>query len=334
MSAPKSVLIYSMGEVIGDGLIKLPFLASLRAAFPSASISWCAAKGSTVYEGPLAAAVAGHLDEVISQGVTGVSAIDFLALRRPFGGRRFDVVIDTQTNVRRSLVVRRAADLFISPSANFAFSHRRPAGPWPLAMVDRLQTLASLAAGAEVAPRPLAVRDEAALAAARRLLPEGSPYVGFAPGSGGVSKRWPLERFIELARRQAERGRTPVFFLGPSEGEMVHAIAAALPSARFPEADAAAAGETAKGPLLVIALAGRLRAGVANDAGPGHMMAAGGAGLLSLQGFRRKAEKFHPAALRLEMLVAEDYGAPGAMEAVPLEAADAALERLLEDRAP
>jgi ADP-heptose:LPS heptosyltransferase len=30
----QSILIYSMGEVIGDGLIKLPFIAGLRAAFP------------------------------------------------------------------------------------------------------------------------------------------------------------------------------------------------------------------------------------------------------------------------------------------------------------
>jgi hypothetical protein len=64
----QTVLIYSMGEVIGDGLIKLPFIAGLRAAFPDARISWCAAKGETVYAGPLKAVVAGYVDEVILEG--------------------------------------------------------------------------------------------------------------------------------------------------------------------------------------------------------------------------------------------------------------------------
>ena len=97
----RSVLVYSMGEVIGDGLIKLPFAAAVRAAFPGAHFAWCAAKGSTVYEGALKPVVEGVIDEVISSGVTGAGAADFALLRRPFGGRRFDVVIDTQTNVRR-----------------------------------------------------------------------------------------------------------------------------------------------------------------------------------------------------------------------------------------
>ena len=67
----------------------------------------------------------------------------------------------------------------------------------------------------------------------------------------------------------------------------------------------------------MVALASRLTAAVANDAGPGHMLAAGGAPLLSLQGVRRKAVKFHPAASRLKMLIAEDYGRSD-MTAIPL----------------
>jgi ADP-heptose:LPS heptosyltransferase len=74
-------------------------------------------------------------------------------------------------------------------------------------------------------------------------------------------------------------------------------------------------------------LAGRLTAAVANDAGPGHMLAAGGAPLLSLQKDARKAVKFRPAAARLEMLVAGDYGDD--MAALPSEAVEAALARLM-----
>ncbi len=47
--------------------------------------------------------------------------------------------------------------------------------------------------------------------------------LGIHPGSmaykGNESKRWPYERFVALARRQAERGRRVRFFLGPHEGK-------------------------------------------------------------------------------------------------------------------
>jgi len=49
--------------------------------------------------------------------------------------------------------------------------------------------------------------------------------------------------------------------------------------------------------------------------------------LLSLQKDRRKAVKFRPAAERLELLMAEDYGED--MAALPLDAVRAALERLI-----
>ena len=119
----------------------------------------------------------------------------------------------------------------------------------------------------------------------------------------------------------------PVFFFGPDEDHAAAATATALPDALFPEVERTDPYTDIKGPLLVIAMASRLAAAVANDAGPGHMLAAGGAPLLSLQKDRRKAVKFRPAARRLELLVAEDYG--GGMDALPLEPVAQALERLL-----
>lgn len=318
----QTVLIYSMGEVIGDGLIKLPFIAGLRAAFPDARITWCAAKGDTVYEGPLKRVVAGYIDEILKDGVTGAGALDVLPWVKPFGGRTFDLVIDTQENLRRSLVARRAArGRFVSA----AMQARRP--DWPPAVVDRLARLLSLASDGQGALRPLALAEADANAAARALLPDGPTYVGLAPGAGGQEKRWPLESYLDLARAQQAAGRTPVFFFGPDEAADAAVARAGVPGALFPEADRTDGHAGVKGPILAIALAGRLAAAVANDAGPGHMLAAGGAPLLSLQLNRRKAVKFKPAARRLEMLCAEDYGE--GMPALPPQAVKAALDTLI-----
>ncbi|WP_165187278.1 glycosyltransferase family 9 protein [Caulobacter soli] len=327
----QTILIYSMGEILGDSLIKLPFIAGLREAFPQARITWCAAKGGTMYAGPLKSVVAGYIDEILTDGPTGARPLDALPWVTPFGGRTFDLVIDTQENLRRSLVAKRAVSKgkeggrFISA----ALQARQPG--WPVAVVDRLARLLFLASDGDGAPRPLALSDPDATNAARALLPTahygGPVYVGLAPGAGGQDRRWPLERYIELARRIEAADRKAVFFFGPDEGPDLQIARDAVPTALFPEKDRTDDFPDVKGPLLAIALAGRLTAAVANDAGPGHMLAAGGAPLLSLQQDHRKAVKFRPAARRLELLVAEDYGQ--GMAALPLDVVDAALQRLI-----
>ncbi|HEY9568001.1 MAG TPA: glycosyltransferase family 9 protein, partial [Thalassobaculum sp.] len=83
-------------------------------------------------------------------------------------------------------------------------------------------------------------------------------------------------------------------------------------------------------PLLTIALAGRLAAGVANDSGGGHMLAAADVPLLSLFGPTPPA-KFAPFVSRGAVLRAQDFGGTG-MTGIPVDAVEAALEPLLNCR--
>ena len=327
MTPPKSVLVYSIEEISGDGLIKLPFVAGVRAAFPDAHFTWCAASGQSVYDGWLKPVVAGLIDEMVLDGRPGMSVWDVFAPDRPLGGRKFDLVIDTQSNVRRALAMRRAGRRFVSPAANFVLSDAKPT-EWPDAMMARMETLLKLAGGEEVGLRTVQLADPRARAAAEVLLPPGPTYVGFGPGAGGPERRWPLDRYLELAKRQHARGRTPVFVLGPAERDYVETIRSETSFVLLPGEDRADAFQDVSGPLLTIALSGRMSAAVAADAGPGHMLAAGGAPLVSLFRERRKALKFPPAAPRVEVLVAEDYGDKD-INLIPTDAVDQALERLL-----
>ena len=155
------ILVYSMGEVIGDGLIKLPFAAGLRQAFPDAHIAWAAAKGETVYAGSLAGVVEGLIDEIVTVGPTGAGALDVLPWVRPFGGRAFDLVIDTQENAVRSAVVRRAV-----AKGGRLVSSKQTGAAWPEAVVDRFARLLDLAKpGAKPAALRLADPEITALAA-------------------------------------------------------------------------------------------------------------------------------------------------------------------------
>ena len=322
--APASILVYVGLDAVGDGLMKLPFLRALRSAFPAARITWMAGKGHTVYAGSLAALVGGLVDEVLDQAGVG-SRMGELLGRRPLAGRSFDLIIDTQRRLLTSLILRRVRHgRFISAAANFALSDARPPAGWtrPAAMVGQLMALVEMASGQPAradAPLP---SDPAIERLADGLLPPGLVYVGFAPGAGGRHKCWPLDRYVALAARQQELGRVPVFLLGPNEADWATDIRAALPRAVLPlqELDKAP-------PALTIALARRMTAAVANDSGTGHMLAAADAPLVSLFG-PTPPEKFAPAARRLAVVRAQDFGGD-AMDLISLDAVAQALEGLL-----
>jgi ADP-heptose:LPS heptosyltransferase len=130
-----------------------------------------------------------------------------------------------------------------------------------------------------------------------------------------------------LADAQLRQGRVPVLLLGPDERGWVEEIKAALPDAKLPLQEARLAAEIAASPLYTMALGARLSAAVANDSGAGHLLAASGVAMVSLFGPTRAA-KFAPAARRLELVEAQRFGGD-AMEAIPLEVVNAAIERSL-----
>ena len=317
---PDSVLVYVGLDRTGDGLIKLPFVYALRRSFPEARITWLAGKGESVFAREMNAFVRGALDEVVENAGVGSRFSELLG-PRPLAGRGFDLVIDTQRRLLTTLIVRRIRHgAFVSGTANFLLSDVQPQGPdRPRSVAMQLAELLELAGGLPPQGACGAAADPDSESLAARLLPAGPAYVGFAPGAGKAEKCWPLARYVEVARAEAEAGRVPVFLLGPMDVALAGEIRAALPRALLPLQEAAAIT-----PALTIALGRRLVAAVANDCGAGHLLAASGVPLVSLFG-PTSAEKFAPAAARLAVLRAQDWGGR-AMEAIPAVAVVKALE--------
>src|SRR5262245_8299134 len=97
------------------------------------------------------------------------------------------------------------------------------------------------------------------------------PYVMFVPGGSAhrPEKRWPLEKYSELARILYGRGFDIVVIGGPQEADMAHAIQRAVPRTR---------DMTGRTDFATIARMGAKAAlAVGNDTGPLHLAAAGGA---------------------------------------------------------
>jgi ADP-heptose:LPS heptosyltransferase len=333
----RSILVYVTSDAdnaLGENVLKLPLLLALAEAFPGAGIAWVPGTSGEFYlRDKLAPLVGGRIAEYIADLAipTEPAAALRLAWRHghPILDRHFDLIIDTQRCLGRTLFLRRIPHRrFISGTWRYFWSSATPPRALPRRpprLVDKLLGLAAAAAGHPVAvpnPVPLPPGLQARAAA---LLPAGPAYVGLAPGAGNRQngKRWPREAYIALARAQVERGRVPVFLLGPEEErEWLADLREVVPQALFPEQQAAASGV---GPCLTVALGERLSAAVANCSGTGHLLAAGGAPMVSLYGPTRP-EKYAPFARALICLKAQDYGADR-IDAIPLDAVAAAVEQ-------
>ncbi|MCR5878660.1 glycosyltransferase family 9 protein [Phenylobacterium sp. J367] len=97
------------------------------------------------------------------------------------------------------------------------------------------------------------------------------PYVMFVPGGSAhrPEKRWPVERYAELARILYGRGFDIVIIGGPQETALAHSIQRTVPRAR---------DLTGRTDFARIAILGAKAAmAVGNDTGPLHLAAAAGA---------------------------------------------------------
>jgi ADP-heptose:LPS heptosyltransferase len=316
---------------MGENMFKLPLLVALTELFPRARIAWVPGIGGPFFlETHLAPLVGGRIHEFIADLAIPSDLRRSLLYWHPILKRRFDLVIDTQRNFGRSLFLKRIPHrLFISGVWRYALSDRKPPrgiSRHPPRLVDKLLGLAAAAAARPVAvanplPVPPAWRDRAA-----KLLPAGPVYIGLAPGVGDMAHKrdWPFDNFMAVGRAQSAQGRAPVVILGPAERQWADKVRAALPQALIP--DLAGDGTTPAGPTLTVALAARLSAAVANDAGAGHLLAAGGAPMVSLFGWSRPAKRA-PFARAIEIVRAQDFGSED-IAAIPQQAVLAAVERL------
>ena len=309
-------------DLVGDALLKLPFARALRAAFPGARIHWITSSGATAFGGALREMTRTLIDDVDEMP-------PWLA---PGSGRAapaFDILIDTRNRLRAARAARQLPHrLFLASAARHLISDRRPSlfRPRPKHLTERLMRYVEMAAGyrpdadgALSVPEPL-------LATARRVLPDGPVYVGLAIGSSTPTRIWPRERFVALARIQKDKGRVPIFLLGPGELDLLTSLRAEVPDALFPLQDAA--WGSARGLGETLAVGTRLHVIVGNDSGPGHMMAAVDRPVVSLFGPTTPAKAAPRARIGIS-LRAQDFGGDG-MEAIPVEAVAQAVDRMLE----
>lgn len=315
-------------DQVGDALIKLPFLRALRNAYPHAKIHWITSQGTTAYANILREATHKLIDVIHEQP-------GWLAtIQKPkttATAPHFDLLIDTRNRWREAVYAKHIPhQLFLALALRYLLSEKRP-NFWqvkPLHMVDRLLQLVELASGTK--PRStggLPVRPDL-VQQARQILPEGATFVGLAPGAGNPGKIWPRYKFEMLAELQAQKGRVPVFILGPQEQADYAALEAIMPTAKFPlqEMDVWGGGNLTIDHTF--AIASLLNVAVANDSGVGHMLAAVDCPLISLFG-PTSPVKLAPRVTRGVIIRSQNFGGSDRMKDILWETVDTAIDEML-----
>ena len=323
----KSLLIYVQGDRLGDGLQKLPAIATLREAFPGYHITWMAGGAPSIFKTSLSPLVENYVDQIIHKANFGISWKQFF---KPSDKEfKFHFIIDTQNVIRNTVLLKRVPhDVFVSPAASFLFSDIKPPSKSQYKnsnLQQRLLILISLVAGTKHEPVynldiPGKYRE-----LADQLLPNGPVYIGMAPGAGGRKRCWPIIKYIELAKNQVNAGRTPVFFIGPQETDMIATIKSSVQEAVFPEQETTV--DQNGGPLLSLALAEKLAVGIANVSGSGHILASGGKPVIILVG-PSNANKFTGTSSSQHIINANDYGGSD-MDLIPVTAVIDAVNKLV-----
>lgn len=272
-----------MPNWLGDAVMAEPTIRAIAAAAPHLEITIFGKPGTlAMLDGHAAVAEAIPLRD---GGITGPVTAGRVVRRQGF-----DALLLLRGSFRSALVGRFSR---VRPTVGYArdgrgslLSHavpvRRDDGPRPT--VDDYAILVEKAFGITVEDRlPRLVTTPAERAAADSLLDgiEGR-CAAFVAGGSKIPKRWPVERFVDLARRFPSGIEHVLLLGGPDEAELLATIARDATANEGPTVvDLAARG------LGLDSLRGvieRCRMMVTNDTGPRHLAVALGVPTVAIFG--------------------------------------------------
>lgn len=328
----KSVLIFSHGELIGDGMMKLPFINALNTAFPGAEITWLSGRHPTIFASALAPLINGKIHHVINHTQLGDSLGDVMFKRwkefLPQNG--YDIVINTDQHILPTLMMKTIPHkLFISASLKWMLSDQTPPRinnqkryEKPVLLLNRLMDLLNAAAQKKIEPIFNVDIPSNILTLAKELLPKGKNIL-LAPGAGGRFKCWPLQNFIDLGNRLAADGFNVGYILGPAETEWQPQLADGVKTAFFPLQET-----TEKSVFVTIALARLADLSIANDGGVGHILASADRPIISMWG-PTDPYKSTPNGKGVHVMYAREYG-EAKMETLTVDLIHSQAKKMLE----
>jgi len=313
----KKILVFSNGEKIGDGLIKLPLLYEIRRRLPEYKIVWMTNRGRTVYNNQLKNIANKYVDQIIEKANLNPFFWKKISNIYNLKDLSFDYIFDTQKVVLRTLALKRIkCSVFISNTASGFFSNKkikRKSKKIRKYYLEDLFDLLDLIKEDKVdtdfkidIPHEL----ENSL---KKIFDNNNKYIGIAPGAGEKNKIWPLENYIKVANFFEKKSYKIVFFLGPQEKNIKEKLTNIFPESIFPEEK----NVEFSGPEVVIATTKFLSCALTNDSGVSHMLSTNFCPILKLFG-PKDSDKFTPVSNRIHTISAKKFGSNN-IEEIPTE---------------
>ncbi|HUO17062.1 MAG TPA: glycosyltransferase family 9 protein [Verrucomicrobiae bacterium] len=278
-------------SAMGDVIHTLPAVQALRNTSPDCMIGWlieerwsellCAPgfplRGSRAPERPLADWV--HTVRLRSWGKSLATLTTIQEIAKAWNDVRsvhYQVAIDLQGAIRSALlaqcsgapVVYGSAEPRESPASIF---YTREALPRGLHVIEQNLSIAEAVAKMRLPlplvnfPRSRAAENRIAQWLAQRFANAGDRFAILNPGAGWGAKRWPADRYAQVAQALASDGVRSILNYGPGEEELAQAVASTSEGMAIPF-------ESTLSEL--IALTRRASLFVGGDTGPMHLAAA------------------------------------------------------------
>jgi heptosyltransferase I len=284
-NGPKRILIIKP-SALGDIVLALPALSALKRSFPYASILW-------LVRPEFAPLITGHpyIDDIIlfdrkylSKWWYNVHSFKaFKSLTKQLKKKQFDLVFDFQGLFRTgyfSWVTGCERRFGMSGAREFAhlfYTDKISQGASEIHLVDYYLKMA-IAAGAKQGEAEFKLPQNAgATEQIDKLLKSqgvNDKYAVLVPGAAQPNKRWPIERFTELADKISSRFGMQIVATGSqAEREYIETIGKRVINL---------AGKTTIRELVPLMRKASLV--VSNDTGPGHIAAAVGMPIVMIFG--------------------------------------------------
>ena len=253
-----------------------------------------------------------YFDHVwIDERPRGRAIAAWLQLRRRLREAHFDRVYDLQTSSRSSGYFHLMGPyLFgMGPRPEWSGIARGASHPHANPRRDSMHTLdrqADQLAKAGIAA--VAPPDLSWAAAEIRHFNLPRDFILLVPGGAAhrLDKRWPAERYAQLAARIAQHGVTPVVIGGRDEAEATRAVSRGVPLARD------LAGQTNLAEIVGLGAAARYAVG--NDTGPMHLIVAAGCAATVLYSAASDPALTQPRGDKVTVLRRDDLGTLGVDE--------------------
>ena len=191
----KKILVFSNGEKLGDGIIKLPFIYDLKKNFYNSQIYWLT-NGYTVYKTVLNSFVKNKLDFVYDN--SNINYLPFVKLSNKYqlDHIKFDLIIDTQKTFLKTLTLKKLkTKYFVSNSTNNLLSNIRSNRKFPykkdVYYLEILYNMLELFLNKKIEKRSKIEVPQNIIIKVSSLFNPLKKYFGIAPGAGEKNKIWP-----------------------------------------------------------------------------------------------------------------------------------------------